>query len=92
MNRDQLPKHANAGAGTTSESLGARIRRLRLEKGMGQERLAIEANVDQSGLSKFERGKDKRGIGEQALRRLAVVLDLEFEELISGTDHSPLIR
>jgi hypothetical protein len=33
------------------EPLGVKIRRIRSENGMGQERLAIEANVDQSGLS-----------------------------------------
>lgn len=51
--------------------LEARIRRLRTERGLGQERLAIEAGVDQSGLSKFERRKDNRTVGEAALRRLA---------------------
>lgn len=69
------------------ESLGARIRRLRGERGIGQERLAIESNVDQSGLSKFERGRDNRGIGEGALRRLAEVLGLSFDALIEGTDY-----
>lgn len=69
------------------ETLGGKIRRLRLERSLGQERLAIEAGVDQSGLSKFERGRDKRGIGEGALRRLADVLEVSFEELIAGTDY-----
>lgn len=92
MSGNKPPGRSNTESEHTLESLGARIRRLRLGKGIGQERLAIEANVDQSGLSKFERGKDRRVIGEQALRRLAAVLDLQFEELISGTDYSPVIR
>lgn len=70
-----------------AEPLGARIRRLRAERGIGQERLAIESNVDQSGLSKFERGRDKRGIGEGALRRVASALGLAFEALVEGTDY-----
>jgi transcriptional regulator with XRE-family HTH domain len=69
------------------EPIGARIRRLRIEQQLGQERLAIEAGVDQSGLSKFERGKDHRSIGEAALRRLARVLDITFEDLVGGTDY-----
>jgi transcriptional regulator with XRE-family HTH domain len=69
------------------EPLGARIRRLRGVRGIGQERLAIEAHVDQSGLSKFERGSDNRGIGEAALQRLAEGLGISFEELINGTDY-----
>lgn len=67
------------------EQLGARIRRLRGERGLGQERLAIEANVDQSGLSKFERGKENRALSENALRRIAAVLGLTFEQLVDGT-------
>jgi len=75
-------------SGEATEELGARIRRLRGEQGIGQERLAIEANIDQSGLSKFERGKDKRGLSEAALRRLARVLNIQFEKLIDGTGYS----
>jgi transcriptional regulator with XRE-family HTH domain len=92
MNRNQPSKTSCAESALASEPLGARIRRLRLDKGLGQERLAIEANVDQSGLSKFERGKEKRMIGEQALRRLAAVLEVTFEELVSGTDYLPFVR
>ena len=73
-----------------SEPIGARIRRLRMERGLGQERLAIEGGVDQSGLSKFERGKDHRSIGEASLRRLARVLEVTFEDLVAGTDYSSL--
>lgn len=67
------------------EPLGARIRRLRQERGLGQDRLAIEAKVDQSGLSKVERGKEKR-FGEIQLRRIAAVLSIPYERLIDGTD------
>lgn len=70
-----------------SEPLGAKIRRLRGERGLGQERLAIESNVDQSGLSKFERGKDNRALSEPALRRIAETLKIPFEQLVSGTGY-----
>jgi len=79
-------KQVSAHAGST-EPLGSKIRRLRVERNLGQERLAIEAGVDQSGLSKFERGKANRSIGESALRRLAGVLELSFEDLISDTNY-----
>lgn len=72
------------------EELGAKIRRLRNEIRLGQERLAIQADVDQSGLSKFERGKDNRALSESALRRLAAVLDISFERLIEGTTYRSL--
>ena len=69
-----------------TENLGSKIKRLRIERKLAQERLAIEAHVDQSGLSKFERGRD-RNIGEASLRRIASVLKISFDDLIAGTDH-----
>jgi transcriptional regulator with XRE-family HTH domain len=67
-----------------SENIGGKVRRLRIEKGYSQDRLALEAHMDQSGLSKFERGG--RGLGRIPLTRIARVLGISFEELISGTD------
>jgi len=66
------------------EGIGGRVRRLRTEKGLSQDRLALEAHVDQSGLSKFERGN--RGLGKVPLARIARVLDVSLEELVAGTD------
>ena len=67
------------------ESLGARIKRLRQERKLSQDRLAIEANIDQSGLSKFERGKEPK-MSETPLRRVARILKVPYEELVAGTD------
>ena len=69
---------------TGLEPIGARVRRLRIEQGMPQERLSLSAKIDQSGLSKFERSS--RGVGPAVLRRIAGVLGVSFEELIAGTD------
>lgn len=66
------------------EPLGARIRRLRVEREITQERLSIEAHVDQSGLSKFERGHGR--LGPIPLRRIAAVLGIPLEELTAGSD------
>jgi transcriptional regulator with XRE-family HTH domain len=66
------------------EELGVKIRRLRSERGIAQERLAIEAHVDQSGLSKFERGRDRR-MSKQSLERIAAVLRLTYDQLLEGT-------
>jgi transcriptional regulator with XRE-family HTH domain len=70
-----------------TESIGARVKRLRMERKLSQDRLAIEAHVDQSGLSKFERGRE-RTMGEVQLRRIAAVLQTTYEALIDGTDTS----
>lgn len=69
---------------TAPEDLGAKIKRLRQQRGLGQERLAIEAHVDQSGLSKFERGKERK-MGTVPLMRIAAVLGLSLDELLNGT-------
>jgi len=66
------------------ENIGSRVKRLRTDRGLSQDRLAIEAHVDQSGLSKLERGS--RGVGRVPLTRIAGVLGISFEELIAGTD------
>ena len=67
------------------EPLGARIRRLRQERGMTQDSLALKSRVDQSGLSKLERGKASK-MGRVQLSRLAGVLGVTFEDLTMGTD------
>ena len=69
------------------EPLGAKIRRLRFERGVGQEKLALQASVDQSGLSKFERGGNRR-LSKQSLSRLADALGLTYAELIRDTDRA----
>jgi transcriptional regulator with XRE-family HTH domain len=66
------------------ENIGQRVKRLRIERGYSQDRLAIEARVDQSGLSKFERGG--RGFGRLSLQKIADVLGIPFNALIEGTD------
>lgn len=66
------------------ESIGTRVRRLRTERRFSQDRLALAAHIDQSGLSKFERGG--KGIGRIPLTRIAEVLEISFEQLVAGTD------
>ena len=69
------------------EPLGARIRRIRSERGLSQDRLAIEAHVDQSGLSKFERGRERR-MGPVPLGRIAKALGMSLDELVAGSDYT----
>ena len=68
------------------EPLGYRIRRLRQEQGITQDGLALRANLDQSGLSKIERLR-RKPYGPVPLARIAKVLGMTLEELVTGTDH-----
>jgi len=83
---DHLKPPAPDSASGSAEPIGARIKRLRTERRISQDRLAIEANVDQSGLSKFERGREYK-IGRPGLERIAKVLKLSFDALVDGTDY-----
>ena len=65
----------------TSQALGARVRQLRQAMGLPQDRLALSADIDQSALSKFERGV--RPLGRGALERIAKVLELTYDELVN---------
>lgn len=67
------------------EPIGAKIKRIRQERKISQDRLSIEAHVDQSGLSKFERGGE-RAFAPESLSRIAKILGLTLEELTTGTD------
>jgi transcriptional regulator with XRE-family HTH domain len=67
-----------------NESIGSRVRRLRQERGLGQEQLALKAHVDQSSLSKFERSG--KGLGPVPLQRIAQVLELTLESMVQDTD------
>lgn len=71
--------------GKTQESLpdvtilGRRVRELRQKKEYPQDRLALQANVDQSALSKLERGV--RSMPRGALERIATALGVSYDEL-----------
>ena len=66
------------------EPIGSKVRRLRMACGMAQERLALAAKVDQSSLSKFERGS--RVFGQAPLRRIADALGMSLDDLVTGSD------
>jgi len=66
------------------ERIGERVRRLRTERHLSQDRVSLSANIDQSGFSKFERGV--RSLDENALRRIASVLGVDFDLLVRETD------
>jgi transcriptional regulator with XRE-family HTH domain len=75
--------------GKQLEPLGTKIRRLRQAKGLPQDRLAIHARVDQSGLSKFERGQKGHRMGRVPLTRIAQALGTSFDALVAETDYVP---
>lgn len=60
--------------------VGWNIRRLRVERGIAQERLAFDAGIDRSYLGGLERGLHNPTI--DLVQRLADTLDVELAELV----------
>lgn len=65
--------------------VGWNVRRIRIAKGVSQERLAFDANVDRSYLGGMERGEHNPTV--DVLERIAVVLAVPLKELF--TDYDP---
>jgi transcriptional regulator with XRE-family HTH domain len=64
--------------------LGAAIRRARLTKGLSQEQLALQADVDRGYLGRVERGDNNVAI--LTLLRICVALELPLGQLASEAD------
>ncbi len=64
--------------------VGFNVRRLRVARGISQERLAYDANVDRSYLGGVERGEENPTV--DVLERVATVLAVPLKELFSEVD------
>ena len=63
------------------EMLGWNLRRLRVAKGLSQERLALEAGIDRSYVGRVERGSENVTITR--LEAFAMVLDVSVAQLFT---------
>jgi transcriptional regulator with XRE-family HTH domain len=66
---------------TPTETLGARLRRLRRARGWSQIELAIQVNTDQSNISKWERGRTRPQ--PYSLHKLATALGCTLTDLLT---------
>jgi transcriptional regulator with XRE-family HTH domain len=66
--------------GVTRRALSENLRKLRKSKSLAQERLALEAGVDRTVVSKIEREVANPSI--EILIRLAIALDVHVTELL----------
>jgi transcriptional regulator with XRE-family HTH domain len=67
------------------------LRRYRVEKGISQENLAVDADIDRSYMSRLERGLENPTIG--VLERIVEVLEIDLSTLLqrpSPSDCRPL--
>ncbi|WEX75100.1 helix-turn-helix domain-containing protein [Sinorhizobium numidicum] len=66
------------------QTIGWNLRRLRVSRGLSQERLALEANIDRSYVGRIERGMEN--VTVSALEALARVMDVNVSELFTEVD------
>lgn len=78
-NNGYMPNLSSKRQNPQLVAFGAAIRRLRLEKGISQERLALLAEVDRSYVGRVERGDNNAAL--LTLIRLARALELSLAEL-----------
>lgn len=65
-----------------TEKIGSRIKELRKEKGISQEKLAFSANLDRTYVASVESGK--RNPSVKSLEKILVALDVSFEEFFKN--------
>ena len=64
------------------EEVGKRIKAIRNEQGLSQEKLALKADIDRTYLAGAEQGK--RNISLKSLEKIVNALDVSFEEFCKG--------
>lgn len=65
-----------------TEIIGNRIKELRSEMGLSQEKLALKADLDRTYLASVEKGK--RNISIKSLEKIVVALDVPFQKFFEG--------
>ena len=61
-----------------TEDVGRRIRELRGEQGLSQEKLALRAELDRTYIAGVEQGK--RNLSIKSLEKIIIALNISFEE------------
>ncbi len=65
-----------------TDQVGMRIRELRNEQGISQEKLALKADIDRTYLAGVELGK--RNPSVKSLEKILQALDVSFEDFFKG--------
>ena len=66
------------------ETIGWNLRRLRVAKGLSQERLALESEIDRSYVGRVERGKEN--VTVSTLEAFAKALEVDVSTLFAPVD------
>lgn len=72
-----------------SETFGERIRRRRMELGMGLREAARQADISATFMSRIETAVEKAVPAEKVIRRFAEILEDDFDELMALAGRIP---
>ena len=65
-----------------TEKVGARIKEIRADQGISQEKLALKADIDRTYLAGVEQGKRNPSI--KSLEKIIVALGITFHDFFEG--------
>lgn len=65
-----------------TEVVGKRIRELRSEQGLSQEKLALRAELDRTYIAGVEQGK--RNLSIKSLEKIIIALNISFADFFKG--------
>ena len=65
-----------------TEKVGARIKEIRADQGISQEKLALKADIDRTYLAGVEQGKRNPSI--KSLEKIIVALGITFHDFFDG--------
>jgi transcriptional regulator with XRE-family HTH domain len=69
------------------DTFAANLRRIREQRGLSQERLAHDAELNMTHVSKIERSEREPGV--RTISKLAVALEVSAADLFDGIDGRP---
>ena len=74
----------NAWSMQPLERLGDNVRKIRKDRGLSQERLALQADIDRSYISQLERGT--RNVAFENILKIARALGVSLSHLVEGIE------
>lgn len=80
-----MPLYAKLSEMDVKQTIGLRIKQLRSEKSISQEKLALKAGLDRTYMTSVENGK--RNVSIQNIEKIINALETTFEEFFKGFDY-----
>ena len=67
---------------TIQEKFGFKVKKFRIDKGLSQEKLALNADLDRTYIPSIEKGK--RNVSIVVIEKIAIALDVDIKEFFDS--------